>query len=78
MDSCWGTVVDHGSLHDMLLLCGALVEISLVGCVCFKRLCHLQGGQGPSGPPGDKGIAGEPVSISSSENQHNYWREKNL
>lgn len=53
---------------------GMLVEIYYLGCVCFKRLCHLQGGQGPSGLPGDKGIAGEPVSISSSETRHNYYK----
>lgn len=30
-------------------------------------VCGPQGGQGHSGPPGDKGIGGEPVSIERRE-----------
>lgn len=30
----------------------------------YKQLYYFQGVQGPSGPPGDKGISGEPVSLS--------------
>lgn len=29
-------------------------------------MCYFQGIQGPSGPPGAKGIAGEPVSLLSA------------
>lgn len=32
-------------------------------CACYKQLYYFQGVQGPSGPPGAKGIAGEPVSL---------------
>lgn len=32
-------------------------------CVCYKQLYYFQGVQGPSGPPGAKGIAGEPVGL---------------
>lgn len=31
--------------------------------VCYNWLCYFQGVHGPSGPPGAKGIAGEPVSL---------------
>lgn len=48
-------------------------------CVCYKRMYYFQGVPGPSGPPGAKGIAGEPVSslfadISSIifQNKPNY------
>lgn len=46
------TVVDVAFQHHQLCV-----------CVCYKHLSYFQGIQGPSGPPGAKGIAGEPVSL---------------
>lgn len=31
--------------------------------VSYKHCCFFQGVRGPTGPPGAKGIAGEPVSL---------------
>lgn len=42
-------------------------------CVCYKQLYYFQGVQGPSGPPGAKGIAGEPVSsLCASMNELDF------
>lgn len=67
MDSFWGCSRSEERLPRQRSngkFTAAVVGVGLL----VKGCCCPQGGQGHSGPPGDKGIAGEPVSASSGGN----------